>query len=75
MGGPVQRKGKHRRSEKKFLRSGAQRLIERAGTTKIRLPSSPVKLLALHVGPKVGICEVGMGANFGEDYFNCHESL
>ena len=75
MGGPVQRKGKHRRSEKKFLRSGAQRLIERAGMTKIRLPSSPVKLLALHVGPKVGVCEVDMEANFVEDCFNCHRSL
>ena len=75
MGGRVQRKGKHWHGENFFLRSGAQRLIERAGTTKIRLPSSPIKLLALHVGPKVGVCEVGMWANFGEDCFNFHRSL
>ena len=75
MGGRVQRKGKHRRGEKNFLRSGAQRLIERAATTKIHLLSSPVKLLALHVGPKVGVCEVDMDANFGENCFNYHESL
>jgi len=27
------------------------------------------------VGLKVGVCEMGMGANLGEEYFNCHGSL
>ena len=48
---------------------------QQRGRDEIRLPSSPVKLLALHVGPKVGVCEVGIEANFGEDCFNCHGSL
>jgi len=29
----------------------------------------------LHAGLKVGVCEVGIGASFGEEYFNCHEFL
>jgi len=25
--------------------------------------------------PKIRVCEVGMGAKFGEECFNCHGSL
>ena len=31
--------------------------------------------MSLHVGLKVGVCEVDIGANLDEKYFNFHESL
>jgi len=35
----------------------------------------PVKYLMLPGGSKNRVCEVNMGAKFGEEYFNCHGSL
>ena len=72
MSGRVREEGRKPIGEKK---TGAGAWYR--GSTGMRddfsLPSSPVKHLV--VGPKVGVCEVGMGASFGEDYFNCHGSL
>ena len=35
----------------------------------------PLKHLVLPGGPKSGVCEVGMEANFGEECFNFYGSL
>jgi len=44
------------------------------GGTVFGLPS-PVRHLVLLGRPKIRVCEVGMGAKFGEECFNCHGSL
>ena len=60
---------------KKISSEGGAGSRTTGGRNEIRLPSSPVKLLVLHVGLKMEICEVGMGANLGEKCFNFYESL
>ena len=46
-----------------------------ARTTVILLPPCFVEHFFLQVGPKMMICEVGMGTNIGEKGFNFYGSL
>ena len=74
MSGRVREEGRKPIGEKKPAQGNGIAAPRGCATTLVCNPLLS-NIWCFQVGPKVEVCEVGMGTNFGEDCFNCHRSL